>query len=156
MGRGGKSGIAALARASGRVVTATRGRLFRFGNERATPSVFLLNNATEAVSLPPLRCGTRTAPLHGATQTDALRAGLWASGRPARREARVPAGQRKNAAPSGAQSAGQSATFKSPAQLTLLIVTRMGRDYRPGPQQRIERVARRAAQWFSFAASIQK
>jgi hypothetical protein len=43
-----------------------------------------------------------TAPLHGATQTEALRAGLWASGRPASREARVPAGQHTNVVPLGA------------------------------------------------------
>ena len=36
-------------------------------------------------------------------------------GRAARREARVPAGQFKNAAPSGARSAGQSASSKNPA-----------------------------------------
>lgn len=50
-------------------------------------------------------------------QPDVLRPGLWASGRPARREARVPAGQLKDAAPSGARSAGQSATLESPAHL---------------------------------------
>ncbi len=86
------------------------------------------------------------APLHGATQADALRAGLWASGRPTSSDTRVPAGQFKNAAPSGARSAGQSASSALPVQLpSLLIVTRMGRDYRPGPRQRIEQVARRAA-----------
>lgn len=37
----------------------------------------------------------------------------------------MPAGQHKNAAPSGARSAGQSATLKNPAHFpTLLIVTR--------------------------------
>ena len=47
------------------------------------------------------------------------------SGRPARREARVPAGQLKNTAPLGARSAGQSATLENPAHfLTLPIVTR--------------------------------
>lgn len=54
----------------------------------------------------------------------------------------MPAGQHKNAAPSGAQSAEKSALFALPAHHPpLLIVTRMGRDYRPGPRQRIERVA---------------
>jgi hypothetical protein len=37
--------------------------------------------------------------------------------RPARREARAPAGQHENTAPSGARSAGQSASFRFPAQL---------------------------------------
>jgi hypothetical protein len=42
--------------------------------------------------------------------------------------------------------AGQSATLEIPAHhFPLLIVTRMGRDYRPGSRQRIERVARRVA-----------
>ena len=58
----------------------------------------------------------------------------------------MPAGQIKNAAPSGARSAGQSASARLPAQLILLlIVTRMGRDTRPGLRQRIEQVARRVA-----------
>ena len=61
----------------------------------------------------------------------------------------MPAGQLKNAAPSGARSAGQSATLEIPAHFSaLLIVTRMGRDYRPGPRQRIERVARQGSQSF--------
>lgn len=107
---------------------------------------FPLNRQTEAVSLPQPPRGTRTAPLHGATPPDGVRAGLCASAHPVRREARVPAGQHKEAAPSGAQSAGKSASLNLPAhQLPLPIVTRMGRDYRPGPRQRIERVARRAA-----------
>ena len=38
------------------------------------------------------RSGQETAPLHGAKPPDALRADLWVSGRPAMREARVPAG----------------------------------------------------------------
>lgn len=63
-------------------------------------------------------------PCTARRQPDALRAGLWASGRPASREARVPAGQFKNAAPLGAQSAGQSATLENPAHFsTLPIVT---------------------------------
>jgi hypothetical protein len=61
----------------------------------------------------------------------------------------VPAGQLKNAVPSGARSAGQSATLENPAHFpALLIVTRMGRDYRPGSRQRIEQVARQGSQSF--------
>jgi hypothetical protein len=71
-------------------------------------------------------------PCSGATPPDALRAGLWASGRPASREARVPAGQSENAAPSRSE-AGKSATLKTPAQPTpLQIVTGIGQDYRLG------------------------
>ena len=52
----------------------------------------------------------------------------------------------RNAAPSGAHSAGQSASATIPAQLPLLpIVTRMGRDHGPGPRQRIEWVARKGS-----------
>lgn len=61
-----------------------------------------------------------------------------ASGRPAMKEARVPAGQHKNTAPSGAhrQMCGTERVLqKLPLNLQLLlIVTRMGRDYRPGPR----------------------
>jgi hypothetical protein len=65
------------------------------------------------------------APLHGATLTDGVRGQLSASAHPARRAARVPAGQPKNASPSGARSAGQSASLETPAHFaTLPIVTR--------------------------------
>ena len=106
-----------------------------------------------------------TAPLHGATQTGGVaaseagtrllsRRGSAAShcerapvARPARTEARVPAGQPKTPHPQGARSAGKSATLENPAHSpTLPIVTRMGRDYRPGSRQRIERVAVRQRQ----------
>ena len=92
---------------------------------------------------PPPQCGKETAPLHGATQPSGVagseagtrllsRRGSAASpresatvARPARREARVPAGQLKNAAPSrSALSAGKSATLENPAHFpALLIVT---------------------------------
>ena len=62
-------------------------------------------------------------PCTARRQPDVLRAGLWASGRPARREAREPAGQPKNAAPQGAQSAGQSATLEIPAHLQRAVRT---------------------------------
>ena len=58
----------------------------------------------------------------------------------------MPAGQIKKAAPSGARSAGQSATSANPAHFPALpIVTRMGRDYRPGLRQQIEQVARQGS-----------
>jgi len=47
MGGGGKAESPPLVRASGRAATATRGRLFCFGNERAKPSVFPLVQGTE-------------------------------------------------------------------------------------------------------------
>ena len=85
-------------------------------------------------------------PCTARRQPDALRRGLWASGRPARREARVPAGQHKNAAPSGARSAGQSASLENPAHFRNAPDRRpKGQDYRLGSRERIERVARRAA-----------
>jgi hypothetical protein len=145
MGRGGKSGIVALARASGRSPP-HGGGYFRFGNERARPLVFPSSKQTEAVSLP--SAATR--------HKDGTLARRNADGRPARgpvgqrvsgRASRKrQAGQLKNAAPLGARSAGQSASSIFPVHQTpLLIVTRMGRDYRPGSRQRIEQVARRAA-----------
>ena len=113
-----------------------------FGNERAKPLAF---PRKDRVSDPK----QTTAPLHGAKPPDVLRAGQWASGRPAMREARVPAGQHKNAAPSGAhrQMCGTERVLrKLPLRLhLLLIVTRMGRDHRPGPRQRIEQVARQGS-----------
>ena len=116
------------------------------GNERAKPLAFPPIRKRSRSGSPGRTAAQRRHPCMARRQPDALRADLWASGRPASREARVPAGQHKNAAPLGAQSAGQSATSALPAHfLTLPIVTRMGRDYRPGLRQQIERVARRAA-----------
>ena len=103
---GGKTGIDALARASGRAATATRGRLFWF-REREGKALGVLHRDYPAIQ-------PKTAPLHGVTPPDGLRADLWASGRPARKEARVRAGQLKNAAPLGARSAGQSAAVAFP------------------------------------------
>ena len=51
-------------------------------------------------------------PCNGAKPPVALRARKCASGRAAMREARVPVGQHRNAAPSGARSAGQSASAR--------------------------------------------
>ena len=51
MGWGGKSGIVALARASGRSPP-HGGNYFRFGNERVKPSVLPLIRRTEPVGLP--------------------------------------------------------------------------------------------------------
>lgn len=105
--------------------------------------VFPPNQENGAVRLPHLqitepagsltrKAAQTTVPLHGATPTDALRrqASLCRSlraaqprqrdavqtdrGRPARREARAPAGQLKNAAPSRS-AAGKSATANLPA-----------------------------------------
>lgn len=143
MGGGGKTEIDALARASGAQATATRGRLFRFWEREGKALGVPANQETEAISLPCRNAAQERHPCTARRQSDALRAGLWASGRPASREARVPAGQDKNAAPLGARSAGQCASLNPPAHLPPLpIVTQMGRDYRPGPRQRIERVAR--------------
>jgi len=58
-----------------------------------------------------------------------------ASGRPVMREARVPAGQLKNAAPPAARRRTERVLPNLPLKFQLLlIVTRMGRDYRPGPR----------------------
>lgn len=45
-------------------------------------------------------------------QPDVLRAGLWASGRPARREARAPVGQHKDSAPSRSAQRGKECDLR--------------------------------------------
>lgn len=124
MGGGGKAESLPLARASGRAATATRGNYSALGNERAKPLAFPLNKGNGAGQAP--SAAMRHIGRHPCTvrrQPDALRAGLWASGRPVSREARVPAGQNKKAAPSRS-AAGKSVTLENPAHLfTLLIVT---------------------------------
>ena len=122
---GGKTGIAALARTSGHRPSSgdscsglgTTGR-------RPWRSRRLAKRSSKHI-------GT----LARAKPSDALRPGLWASGRPTMSEASVPAGQHKKSAPSGAgqRPAGQRASTKpSRSASLLLIATRMGRDYRPG------------------------
>jgi hypothetical protein len=145
MGGGGKTGIDALARASGR--SPPHGGVYSgLGNERANPLAFPPIKETGPVRLPQPQRGIHTAPSHGATQTRGVAASQAGTrllsqrvsaaspcesapvARPARREARVPAGQPKDFAPSRS-TAGKSATSKNPAHLkalapfTLLIVT---------------------------------
>ncbi len=154
---------------AGAQATATRGRLFRFGNERAKPLAFPHNQKNGGVSLPQPRRGSRTAPLHGVTPTDALRRqasprrSLRVSAAPAQgRSADRPRASGKERGKSASGSVQRSRALRSAQRGTervlrksrsicgrpfplLPIVTRMGRDYRPGSRQRIERVARRAA-----------
>ena len=124
--RGGvKTGTAALARASGNSPPHA-GSCSGLGTTGRSPwrSPRIAKRSSKHI-------GT----LARAKPPDALRPGLWASGRPALSEARVPAGQHKRSAPSGAgqRPAGQSASTKpSRSASPLLIVTRMGRDSRPG------------------------
>jgi hypothetical protein len=60
---------------AGAQATATRGRLFRFREREGKALGVTANQDTEAVSLPQPRRGTGTAPLHGATPPDEVRAG---------------------------------------------------------------------------------
>ena len=107
-----------------RAKPATRGQLFCFGKREGKALGVPASQRTEAISLPPPQRGTTTAPLRGATPPDGVRAQLCASAHRARREARVPAGQLKNAAPSRS-AVGKSATLKNPAHFPALpIVTR--------------------------------
>ena len=97
------------------------------------------------------RSSQNRPPCNGAKPPDALRARKCASGRPAMREARVPAGQhRKRCTLRSAQRGTECVLQNSRSTSMLLIVTRMGRDYRPGPRQWIEQVALRAARWNHF------
>ena len=90
MGGGRKTGIDALARASGR--SPPHGGVYSgFGNERAKPLVFPPGSPRD-----PASNGTLAG---GAKPPDALRARKCASGRPAMREARVPAGQDRKRRP---------------------------------------------------------
>lgn len=93
-------------------------------------------------------CPDRTA----IQQTTAPLQRREAAGRPARaqvrkrasaiREARVPAGQGgKHRTLRSAQCGTECDCKSSRSASVLLIVTRMGRDYRRGPRQRIEQVA---------------
>jgi hypothetical protein len=136
MGGGGKTEIDALARASG-LRPPLGGVYFGLGNERARPLAFLANRncAGQALTEPRKRI-TITVPSHGATPPGDVTASRArdkavapkvqrrhrsesASGaHPARREARAPAGQPENTAPSGACSAGQSATLGFPLIIT--------------------------------------
>ncbi len=153
------------------------GVYFGFGNERAKPLAFPHNHENGGVSLPQPHRGSRMAPSQRrdaddrrggepsarqgccANRSAASRSERAPAARSARREARAPAGQHENAAPLGARSAGESASLRPPAHFTaalpfpLPIVTRMGRDYRPGSRQRIERVARRAASQIAIKLS---
>jgi hypothetical protein len=140
MGGGGKAeslpwrGPAGKARHTG-------GNYSALGNERAKSLAFPPIKQTELVRLPQPQCGIQTAPSHGATQTGGVAASEAGTRllsqrdsaaspresasvvRTARREARVPAGQPKDSAPSKS-AAGKSATLENPAHFpALLIVT---------------------------------
>jgi hypothetical protein len=91
MGWGGKSGIVALARASGQSPP-HGGDYFRFGNERAKPLAVPARTGMEAISLPQPQRGTRTAPLQRCD----------AAGRPAR----GPVGQRASGKSGGKSASG--------------------------------------------------
>jgi hypothetical protein len=140
------------------------GNYFSLGNERAKPLVFLLNQTIALVRRAPRRAADqREAPSHGATQMGYVAASR-ARDKAVERSA-APPSKRARARRSSGKSRGESASglaqkrraLRSAQRGTecvlrysrssspLPIVTRMGRDYRPGLRQRIERVARRAA-----------
>jgi hypothetical protein len=126
IGGGGKAESLPLARASGRTATATRGWLFCFGNERAKPLAFT-HNQMSGGGQPPLaatRHNNGTLAQNDASRMPCARACGPAGVRQGEWQERQRISQ-KNAAPSGARSAGKSATSEIPAHyLTLLIVTR--------------------------------
>ena len=140
LGGEGKTGIDALARASGRK-PATRGCLFRFGEREG-----------KALGVPAriaMRSSKATAPLQRRE----------AAGRPARAQVRQRAsGNERGKSASGSGQATPHPQERAardrvrppdlPLNFTLLpIVTRMGRDDRPGPRQRIERGRPQGSPW---------
>ena len=164
MGGGGKAESTPWSGPAGAQRPPHGGNYSASGNERAKPLAFPLNKETEAISLPQPQRGIQTAPSHGATQTGGVAASEAGTrllsqkdsaasaresapvARPARREARVPAGQPTDSAPSRS-AAGKSATLEIPAHLealapfTLLIVTGTAKTTGLGSLKRIERVA---------------
>ena len=84
-------------------------------------------------------------PCTARSQPDGVRAQLCVSAHPAMREARVPAGQDRRLRTLKERSGKERVRLNPRSAGLLLIVTRMGRDYRPGSRQRTEQVARRAA-----------
>ncbi len=150
MGGGGKAESTPLARASGRTATATRGWLFCFGNERAKPLAFPYNQMNGGGKPPSaaMRQNNGTLAQNDASRTPCartcgpagIRQGEW------QERQRVSGSAQKHRALRSAIAAGQSASFNPPAHCpSLPISTRMGRDYRPGSSQRIERVARKGS-----------
>lgn len=153
-GRGRESRIDALARASGRAATATRGRLFCFGDERAKPLAFPRRSATEATASLSRASGTKTAPSQRRDAAGGVAASrardkavahsaapqLEASARPspARQEERRERQRVSTRTPRPQEREARDRARPSdfPLSCPLPIVTRMGRDDRLGRQSR--------------------
>lgn len=149
---------------AGAPATATRGRLFRFGKREGKALGVPAQRKQRRSGAQEQRSGSpTTAPSHGATPTGDVTASraptrlLRKAQRRLSKRARVRRSPGKERGESASGSAQKRRALRSakrgkervrqPSRLSspLPIVTRTGRDYRPGPRQRIERVARRAA-----------
>jgi hypothetical protein len=115
MGGGGKAESTPWSGPAGAQRPPHGGDYSALGNERAKPLAFPPNRNGGDQAPPAATRQRQRHPCATRRQSDVLRPGLWASGRPASRGARAPAGQLKNTAPSGARSAGKSATSENPA-----------------------------------------
>lgn len=164
MGGGGKTKIDALARASGRASDRHTGASISvWGTRGQSPWRSAKRKQRRSGAQGQQSGSPTTAPSHGATPTGDVTASR-APARPLRKAQRRPS-KRARARRSPGKERGESASgsaqkrralrsakrgkerVRQPSRSSspLPIVTRMGRDYRPGPRQRIERVARRAA-----------
>ncbi len=138
MGGGGKTPIDALARASGR--SPPHGGVYWGLGTRGQSPWRSPQRIAAAIR-------SNTAPLHGAKPPDALRAGQVGQRASGNERGKCACGSAtKTPRPQERAARNRARPPGTPAPLApLLIVTRMGWDCRPGPRQRIEQVARRAA-----------
>ena len=131
MGGGRESRIDALARASGRAATATRGRLFCFGNERAKPLVFPPNQATEPAGSLAHQRRNRQVPAAASRHKNGALARRDADGRPAAASKSLPVVARQRSPGEGMQCRPTAGVRQGERQERQRVSTKA-----PRPQER--------------------